>query len=61
MTSTITHASDTAHPIDPAADMLRTVLATVQPRDLDDLIDLAGLVGDLDGGHITATTIGDAR
>lgn len=43
--------------LDPAPDMLRNLLAAVQPHDLDDLLDLAGLVGEVDGGHITATTV----
>lgn len=43
--------------LDPAPDMLRTLLANIQPSGVDDLLDLAGLVGEVDGGHITATTV----
>lgn len=43
--------------LDSAPDMLRDLLAAVQPHDLDNLLDLAGLVGEVDGGHITATTV----
>lgn len=55
---TIDHTTDKSHPpADPAADMLRTTLAAIQPRDISDLLDLAGLVGDVDGGHIAIATI----
>lgn len=58
MTSTIVHTPDgTRVPADPASDMLRTLLADIQPRNIDDLLDLAGLIGEVDGGHITATTV----
>lgn len=58
MSTTITPTPDTMHPpADPAAAMLRDTLAAIQPRDIDDLLDLAGLVGEVDGGHITASTI----
>ena len=47
---------------DPAPEMLRNVLAQVRPSSLDDLLDLASLIGEIDGGHITAQTIaGGAR
>ncbi len=42
---------------DPAVDMLLDTLAAITPRNLDDLLDIAGLVGDVDGGHITTTTV----
>ncbi|MCX2755503.1 MULTISPECIES: hypothetical protein [Gordonia] len=55
---TIVHTPDrTRVPVDPAADMLRTLLADITPRNMDDLLDLAGLVGEVDGGHMTAQTI----
>lgn len=58
MTTTIDHPADmTGGPVDPATDMLRSLLA----RNLDDLLNLAGLLGEVDGGHITAQTIGGAR
>ncbi|MBE7194977.1 hypothetical protein LH935_17330 [Gordonia polyisoprenivorans] len=58
MSTTITPPDDTAHPpADPAAAMLLDTLAAIQPRDVDDLLDLAGLVGEVDGGHITVATI----
>ena len=56
--TTLTRNPDSAPPaVDPANDMLRTLLSNVQPKNLDDLLDLAGLVGDVDGGHITAQTV----
>ncbi len=59
MATTIDHPADTTRgPVDPATDMLRALLGDVQPRCLDDLLDLAGLVGEVDGGHLTAQTIG---
>lgn len=59
---TIDHPTDTTRgPVDPATDMLHTLLGDVQPRTLDDLLDLAGLIGGVDGGHITAQTIGGVR
>ena len=61
MNTTVTRRRREVHPDDPAPGMLRTMLAAVQPRDLDDLLDLAGLVGEIDGGHITAATIGGVR
>ena len=58
MNTTIMHTPDRMRvPVDPAADMLRNLLADVQPTSMDDLLDLAGLVGEVDGGHITATTV----
>lgn len=58
LVTTLTSPTDTIHPpADPAADMLLDTLAAIQPRDVDDLLDLAGLVGDVDGGHITAATV----
>lgn len=59
---TIVHTPDkTRGPVDPATDMLRALLAGIQPRNLAELLDIASLVGDVDGGHITAQTIGGAR
>lgn len=59
---TIDHPTDrTRGPVDPATDMLRGLLGDVRPRTLDDLLDLAGLIGDVDGGRITAQTIGGVR
>ena len=58
MSTTIVHDPDrTRVPVDPAADMLRALLAGIQPQTIDDLLDVAGLVGEVDGGHITAQTI----
>ncbi|TYQ02033.1 UNVERIFIED_ORG: hypothetical protein L601_000800000470 [Gordonia westfalica J30] len=54
MTLTIDHPADTSRgPVDPATDML----ADIQPRDVGDLLDLAGLVGEVDGGHIISATV----
>ena len=56
--TTLTRNPDSPPPaVDTAADMLRALLADIQPRDVNDLLDIAGLVGDVDGGHITAQTI----
>lgn len=56
--NTLTRNPDSAPlAVDPAADMLRNLLADIQPRNIDDLLDVAGLVGEVDGGHITATTV----
>lgn len=44
-------------PADPAAAMLLDTLGAIRPRDVTDLLDLASLIGDVDGGHITASTI----
>lgn len=58
MTPTIVETPDrTRVPVDPAADMLRALLADIQPQCMDDLLDVAGLVGEIDGGHITAQTV----
>lgn len=58
MTTTIDHtASGARASTDPAVDMLRDLLGNVQPKSMNDLLDLAGLVGEVDGGHITATTV----
>ncbi|MDS1115303.1 hypothetical protein RD149_16210 [Gordonia westfalica] len=58
MTATIDHQADRARvPVDPATDMLRDLLAGIQPKTMDDLLDVAGLVGEVDGGHITAQTV----
>ncbi len=61
--NTITPRDHTARPpVDPAAAMLLDTLGAIQPRDVDDLLDLAGLVGDVDGGHVGVATIaGGAR
>lgn len=56
--TTLTRNPDSPPPaVDPAADMLRNLLSDIQPRNIDDLLDVAGLVGEVDGGHITATTV----
>lgn len=55
---TIDHITDKSHPpADPAAAMLLDTLGAIQPRDVTDLLDLAGLVGEVDGGHITVATV----
>lgn len=59
---TIVHTPDKARgPVDPATDMLRGLLSDIRPRNVDDLLDIASLIGDVDGGHITAQTIGGVR
>lgn len=44
-------------PCSPAGQMLLTTLGDVRPRDMADLLDVASLVGDVDGGHIVAQTV----
>lgn len=59
MTPTIVHTPDRMRvPVDPATDMLRNLLADIQPKSMDDLLDIASMIGDVDGGHITAQTVG---
>ena len=42
MSTTIVHSPDrTRVPVDPAADMLRALLADIQPRDVNDLLDIS--------------------
>lgn len=56
--TTLTRNPDSPPPaVDPAADMLRNLLSGIQPHTMDDLLDLAGLVGEVDGGHIAAQTV----
>lgn len=56
--NTLTRNPDSAPPaVDSAADMLRNLLADIQPASMDDLLNLASLVGEVDGGHITAQTV----
>ncbi|WP_431840294.1 hypothetical protein [Gordonia hongkongensis] len=56
--TTLTRNPDSTPPaVDPATDMLRTLLGDIQPQTMDDLLDIASIIGDVDGGHITAQTV----
>lgn len=44
-------------PCSPAGQMLLTTLGDVRPRHMADLLSIASLIGDVDGGRIAAQTV----